>query len=91
MLRGPWGAVHPPFGGAELGRPFSPGLVERIPWVAPECLSDPQSLALPADKWGFGATLWEIFSGGNMPVSLLEPQKVGLPPTPHDPARVTPL
>lgn len=91
MLRGPWGAVCPPFGGAELGHPFSPGLVERIPWVAPECLSDPQSLALPADKWGFGATLWEIFSGGNMPVSLLEPQKVGLPPTPHDPARVTPL
>ncbi|PKK17884.1 hypothetical protein A306_00000141 [Columba livia] len=50
-------------------------LVERIPWVAPECLSDSKSLALPADKWSFGATLWEIFSGGNMPVSLLEPQK----------------
>ncbi|NXB63096.1 JAK3 kinase, partial [Struthidea cinerea] len=50
-------------------------LVERIPWVAPECLGDPGSLALPADKWGFGATLWEIFSGGNMPVSLLEPQR----------------
>ncbi|XP_065515024.1 tyrosine-protein kinase JAK3 isoform X4 [Lathamus discolor] len=50
-------------------------LVERIPWLAPECLWDPKSLALPADKWSFGATLWEIFSGGNMPVILLEPQK----------------
>ncbi|TRZ09692.1 hypothetical protein HGM15179_017422 [Zosterops borbonicus] len=50
-------------------------LVERIPWVAPECVSDPGSLGLPADKWGFGATLWEIFSGGNMPLSLLEPQR----------------
>ncbi|KAJ7426551.1 Tyrosine-protein kinase JAK3 [Willisornis vidua] len=50
-------------------------LVQRIPWVAPECVSNPKSLALPADKWGFGATLWEIFSGGNMPLSLLEPQK----------------
>ncbi|NWT21264.1 JAK3 kinase, partial [Vireo altiloquus] len=50
-------------------------LVERIPWVAPECVSAPGSLGLPADKWGFGATLWEIFSGGNMPLSLLEPQR----------------
>ncbi|XP_017689826.1 PREDICTED: tyrosine-protein kinase JAK3 [Lepidothrix coronata] len=50
-------------------------LVQRIPWVAPECVRDPKSLALPADKWSFGATLWEIFSGGNMPLSLLEPQK----------------
>ncbi|NWW70038.1 JAK3 kinase, partial [Climacteris rufus] len=50
-------------------------LLERIPWVAPECVSDPGSLALPADKWSFGATLWEIFSGGNMPLSLLEPHR----------------
>ncbi|NXK55318.1 JAK3 kinase, partial [Chauna torquata] len=71
----PRGAAGPPPAGAERGRSLSPVLVERIPWVAPECLSDPKGLALPADKWGFGATLWEIFSGGNMPVSLLEPQK----------------
>ncbi|NXJ14337.1 JAK3 kinase, partial [Odontophorus gujanensis] len=69
------GVSFPLLCGAEQGHPLSPVLVERIPWVAPECLSDPQSLALPADKWGFGATLWEIFSGGNMPISLLEPQK----------------
>ncbi|NXY12336.1 JAK3 kinase, partial [Pteruthius melanotis] len=50
-------------------------LVERIPWVAPECVSAPGSLGLPADKWGFGATLWEIFSGGKVPLSLLEPQR----------------
>ncbi|NXH86528.1 JAK3 kinase, partial [Edolisoma coerulescens] len=29
-------------------------LVERIPWVAPECVSDPGSLALPADKGSLG-------------------------------------
>ncbi|NWS78966.1 JAK3 kinase, partial [Crotophaga sulcirostris] len=73
---GCWGVSGPPSqAGAEWGCAPLPVLVERIPWVAPECLSNPKSLALPADKWSFGATLWEIFSGGNMPVSLLEPQK----------------
>lgn len=73
------GVAGPPRQVLSEAIPLSPVLVERIPWVAPECLSDPKSLALPADKWSFGATLWEIFSGGNMPVSLLEPQKVRLP------------
>ncbi|XP_051685925.2 tyrosine-protein kinase JAK3 [Oryctolagus cuniculus] len=48
-------------------------LADRIPWVAPECLQDPQALGLEADKWGFGATVWEVFSGAPMPVSALEP------------------
>ncbi|XP_038628578.1 tyrosine-protein kinase JAK3 [Tachyglossus aculeatus] len=48
-------------------------LTDRIPWVAPECLWDPKSLSLEADKWSFGATVWEIFSGGTMPLSTLEP------------------
>ncbi|XP_042527213.1 tyrosine-protein kinase JAK3 [Dipodomys spectabilis] len=51
-------------------------LTDRIPWVAPECLQcprEPQALGLEADKWGFGATAWEVFSGAPMPVSALEP------------------
>ncbi|XP_058513711.1 tyrosine-protein kinase JAK3 [Ochotona princeps] len=48
-------------------------LTDRIPWVAPECLQDTQSLGLEADKWGFGATVWEVFSGAPMPISALEP------------------
>ncbi|XP_053869818.1 tyrosine-protein kinase JAK3 [Malaclemys terrapin pileata] len=48
-------------------------LIDRIPWVAPECIGDPKNLALESDKWSFGATVWEIFSGGTMPTSALEP------------------
>uniref|UniRef100_A0A250YM00 Tyrosine-protein kinase n=1 Tax=Castor canadensis TaxID=51338 RepID=A0A250YM00_CASCN len=51
-------------------------LTDRIPWVAPECLQclgDIQTLGLEADKWGFGATAWEVFSGAPMPVSSLDP------------------
>ncbi|EMP24129.1 Tyrosine-protein kinase JAK3 [Chelonia mydas] len=49
-------------------------LIDRIPWVAPECIRNPKNLALESDKWSFGATVWEIFSGGTMPTSALEPQ-----------------
>ncbi|KAJ8401952.1 hypothetical protein AAFF_G00375330 [Aldrovandia affinis] len=38
-------------------------LIERIPWVPPECIEDPKKLSLMTDKWGFGTTLWEICSG----------------------------
>uniref|UniRef100_G1R1P8 Tyrosine-protein kinase n=1 Tax=Nomascus leucogenys TaxID=61853 RepID=G1R1P8_NOMLE len=48
-------------------------LTDRIPWVAPECLREAQTLSLEADKWGFGATVWEVFSGVTMPISALDP------------------
>ncbi|XP_058148805.1 tyrosine-protein kinase JAK3 isoform X2 [Dasypus novemcinctus] len=48
-------------------------LADRIPWVAPECLQEARTLGLEADKWGFGATTWEIFSGAAVPLSALDP------------------
>ncbi|XP_047425325.1 tyrosine-protein kinase JAK2a [Mugil cephalus] len=50
-------------------------LVERIPWVPPECVENPQNLSLATDKWGFGTTLWEICSGGDKPLSTLDSSK----------------
>ncbi|KAM9688871.1 tyrosine-protein kinase JAK3 [Trichechus inunguis] len=50
-------------------------LTDRIPWVAPECLQDARTLGLEADKWGFGATVWEVFNGVPMPISALDPAK----------------
>ncbi|XP_045847901.1 tyrosine-protein kinase JAK3 isoform X4 [Meles meles] len=50
-------------------------LTDRIPWVAPECLLKPWTPSLEADKWGFGATVWEVFSGIPIPISTLEPAK----------------
>uniref|UniRef100_A0A673M421 Tyrosine-protein kinase JAK2 n=1 Tax=Sinocyclocheilus rhinocerous TaxID=307959 RepID=A0A673M421_9TELE len=46
-------------------------LVERIPWVPPECILDPKNLSLASDKWSFGTTLWEICSGGEKPLKHL--------------------
>ncbi|XP_036315441.1 non-receptor tyrosine-protein kinase TYK2 isoform X1 [Pipistrellus kuhlii] len=43
--------------------------VERIPWIAPECLfGGANSLSTAADKWGFGATLLEICFDGEAPL-----------------------
>ncbi|XP_021493818.1 tyrosine-protein kinase JAK3 [Meriones unguiculatus] len=50
-------------------------LADRIPWVAPECLQEAQALGLEADKWGFGATAWEVFSGAPVHITALEPAK----------------
>ncbi|XP_063770484.1 tyrosine-protein kinase JAK3 [Pseudophryne corroboree] len=50
-------------------------LLERIPWLAPECVSDPRNLALESDCWSFGVTLWEIFNDGTVPLNAEEPEK----------------
>ncbi|XP_076019663.1 tyrosine-protein kinase JAK2a isoform X2 [Genypterus blacodes] len=49
-------------------------LVERIPWVPPECVNNPLNLSIAADKWGFGTTLWEICRG-DKPLSTLDSSK----------------
>ncbi|XP_072288666.1 tyrosine-protein kinase JAK2 isoform X2 [Eucyclogobius newberryi] len=47
-------------------------LLERIPWVSPECIQDPANLSLAADMWGFGATVWEICCNGDRPLATLD-------------------
>ncbi|KAM6466850.1 tyrosine-protein kinase JAK3 isoform 2-T2 [Liasis olivaceus] len=72
-------AGHPPFiklsdPGVSTAALSKEGVTDRIPWVAPECVEDPKKLAVESDRWGFGATLWEIFNGGLMPVWGMGPQ-----------------
>ncbi|XP_037848131.1 non-receptor tyrosine-protein kinase TYK2 isoform X4 [Chlorocebus sabaeus] len=55
--------------GVGLGALSREERVERIPWMAPECLSGgPNSLSIAMDKWGFGATLLEICFDGEAPL-----------------------
>uniref|UniRef100_A0A452S2E2 Tyrosine-protein kinase n=1 Tax=Ursus americanus TaxID=9643 RepID=A0A452S2E2_URSAM len=55
--------------GVGLGALSREERVERIPWIAPECLSGgANSLTTAADKWGFGATLLEICFDGEAPL-----------------------
>ncbi|XP_030629207.1 tyrosine-protein kinase JAK1 [Chanos chanos] len=42
--------------------------IDRIPWIAPECVKDPRALSIAADKWAFGTTLWEICHNGEVPL-----------------------
>ncbi|KAG8574010.1 hypothetical protein GDO81_009003 [Engystomops pustulosus] len=42
--------------------------VDRIPWIAPECVRNVSSLSTAADKWSFGTTLLEICFNGEVPL-----------------------
>ncbi|KAL0150273.1 hypothetical protein M9458_054381, partial [Cirrhinus mrigala] len=50
-------------------------LVDRIPWVPPECVKDSKNLSLAADKWSFGTTLWEIYCSGEHPLAAYDGSK----------------
>ncbi|KAL6469708.1 hypothetical protein MHYP_G00208270 [Metynnis hypsauchen] len=50
-------------------------LIEHIPWVPPEFVEDCRNLSLDTDKWGYGTTLWEIYTGGEKPLSSYDSSK----------------
>lgn len=43
--------------------------LERIPWIAPECVDSGISISSSSDQWSFGATLLEICNNGDLPMS----------------------
>ncbi|CAL8281448.1 unnamed protein product [Gadus morhua 'NCC'] len=53
-------------------------LMERIPWVPPECIENARNLSQAADKWSFGTTLWEICNQGEKPLGNMDISKKNL-------------
>ncbi|KAL2101546.1 hypothetical protein ACEWY4_003307 [Coilia grayii] len=49
--------------------------VERIPWIAPECVTCASPLRSAADQWSFGTTLLEICNNGDLPMSTSSPNE----------------
>nr|XP_056723205.1 non-receptor tyrosine-protein kinase TYK2 [Euleptes europaea] len=49
--------------------------VDRIPWIAPECVKDISSLSTAADKWSFGTTLLEICFDAVVPLKERTPSE----------------
>ncbi|XP_069737720.1 non-receptor tyrosine-protein kinase TYK2-like isoform X2 [Phaenicophaeus curvirostris] len=49
--------------------------VERIPWIAPECVQAVGSLSPAADKWSFGTTLLEICFDADVPLTQRTPSE----------------
>ncbi|XP_014816884.1 PREDICTED: non-receptor tyrosine-protein kinase TYK2-like [Calidris pugnax] len=49
--------------------------VDRIPWIAPECIRDTGNLSTAADKWSFGTTLLEICFDADVPLKERTPSE----------------
>uniref|UniRef100_A0A8U7P2U0 Tyrosine-protein kinase n=1 Tax=Corvus moneduloides TaxID=1196302 RepID=A0A8U7P2U0_CORMO len=49
--------------------------VDRIPWIAPECVRDIGNLTTAADKWSFGTTLLEICFDADVPLKERTPSE----------------
>ncbi|XP_048343415.1 non-receptor tyrosine-protein kinase TYK2 [Sphaerodactylus townsendi] len=49
--------------------------VDRIPWIAPECVKDIRNLSTAADKWSFGTTLLEICFDADVPLKERTPSE----------------
>ncbi|NWS78861.1 TYK2 kinase, partial [Crotophaga sulcirostris] len=49
--------------------------VDRIPWIAPECVWNVGNLSPAADKWSFGTTLLEICFDGAVPLKERTPSE----------------
>ncbi|KAM8974280.1 non-receptor tyrosine-protein kinase TYK2 [Pelodytes ibericus] len=49
--------------------------VERIPWIAPECVQNTSRLSTAADKWSFATTLLEICFNGEVPLKERTPSE----------------
>uniref|UniRef100_A0A3Q2Q4W7 Tyrosine-protein kinase n=1 Tax=Fundulus heteroclitus TaxID=8078 RepID=A0A3Q2Q4W7_FUNHE len=43
--------------------------LDRIPWIAPECIASGAPVGSAADQWSFGVTLLEICNNGDLPMS----------------------
>ncbi|XP_070704408.1 non-receptor tyrosine-protein kinase TYK2 [Pempheris klunzingeri] len=43
--------------------------LERIPWIAPECVDSGAPIGNAVDQWSFGVTLLEICNNGDLPMS----------------------
>ncbi|KAF7665993.1 hypothetical protein LDENG_00122210 [Lucifuga dentata] len=43
--------------------------LERIPWIAPECVDSGAPIGNAADQWSFGVTLLEICNNSDLPMS----------------------
>ncbi|NXG11852.1 TYK2 kinase, partial [Sakesphorus luctuosus] len=56
--------------------------LERIPWIAPECVWDVGTLSTASDKWSFGATLLELCFDAEVPLTERTPSEVLVLPFP---------